>query len=266
MEDEYESIESMFLIDAQGKQIGRLTPDVYDADDLTWKASFATEGAYYFPKDSENVLAIEVLLKGRNAGGVSEEMIQVDSFSLTVEGEFTQETYQSIPADIPYPQNQTAQARITEVTNALKGKDALPLGNDQLVAGFSFRGEIIPQASLEVTELEFEVTKPTGVQTSGWELGATDTTTRVACTMSSMTVSCANIPEELGTIGNGSSRTLRLFADVSLTSGTQNPFLQISLNQPGNLSTNGAIRWTDGTGNFNWVELEQPVARSTRWE
>ena len=266
MEEEYESIESMFLIDAQGKEIGRLTPDVFDADDLTWKASFATEGAYFMDKDTEHVLGIEVLLKGRNAGGVSEEMIQVDSFSLTVEGGFTQETYQSLPADIPYPQHQTAQAKITEVTNALKEQDALPLGNDQLVAGFAFRGEIIPQADLEITELEFEVTKPTGVQTTGWELGATDTTTRVACSMSSNTVSCTNIPEELGAIGSGSSRTLRLFADVSLTNGTQNPFIQISLNQPGSISANGAVRWTDGTGNFNWVELGQPVARGTRWE
>ena len=148
--------------------------------------------------------------------------------------------------------------------NTLKEQDALPVGTDQLLAGFTFYGEAIPQANVMLDQLEFEVSKSSQVSVSGWELGATDTSTRIECTMSNTTVSCVNIPAELGNIEG--SRTLRLFADVSLTSGASNPFLQISLNAPGSIGTNGAIRWTDGTGDFTWVELEQPVARGTRWE
>ncbi|MEK7590954.1 MAG: S-layer homology domain-containing protein [Patescibacteria group bacterium] len=264
MEDEYESIDTMYLMDSHGVQIGRLSLDPLDQTDLTWKASFATEGAYRLEKDTENVLGIEVLLKGRNEGGVSEELIQVDSFRLTVEGEWTHSTYGNIPADIPFPQNQTTQARILSVTNALAAEDALPVGTDQLVAGFTFKGEELNQVDLRITELTFGISRPTGVQATGWELGASDTNTKSPCSISTNTVSCSSIPSELGTV-NG-MRTLRLFADIALTSGTQNAFLQISLNEPGTIGSNGAIRWTDGTGIYTWVELPQPVARSTRFE
>lgn len=264
MEDNYESLDTMYLIDSHGVQIGRLSLDPLDQTDRTWKANFATEGAYRLEKDTENVLGIEVLLKGRNEGGVSEELVQVDSFRLTVEGEWTHSTYGNIPADIPFPQHQTAQARILNITNALSEEDALPVGTDQLVAAFTFKGEALNQADLRITELTFAISRPTGVQATGWELGASDTNTKAPCTISTNTVSCSSIPSELGAV-NG-MRTLRLFADVALTSGTQNAFLQISLNEPGTIGSNGAIRWTDGTGTYTWVELDQPVARGTRFE
>ena len=261
----YESIDTMYLVDSNGTQIGRLTLDVQDQTDKRWKASFATEGAYRFEKDTENVLGIEILVKGRSEGGESEEMIQMNDFSLTVEGEWTHNTYASRPDDLPYPKHQTVQGRFTSVVNAGTETDALPLGTNQLVGAFTFRGQVVAQADLRITELDFTITKPSSVLTSNWELGSTDSSLRSSCTISTDTVSCASIPAELGDTDAG-PRTLRLFADVSLQNGAVNPFLQVSLNAPGAIGTNGAIRWTDGSGNYTWVELLQPVARGTRWE
>ena len=265
MEDDYESIDAMYLVDANGERLGTLSLDIYDTTDKTWKTTFGSGTGKHFEKDSENVLGIELLLKGRNQGGRSEEMIQVDSFSLTVEGDWSQNTYQNIPADIPYPKHQTAQAEITEAKNALKDTEALPVGTDQVIAGFSIGGVKISGARLAIETLEFEVAKSSSVTIAGVELGATDSNVRSACTVSGQTVSCAAIPPEIGEIG-GSPRPLRLFADVTLSSGAQNPFLQVTLNQPGIIGENGAIRWTDGTGHFTWVDMEAPVARGTRFE
>ena len=262
---EYESIDAMYLVDSSGNQIGRLNLDVNDQTNQRWKASFATEGAHRFEKDSENVLGIEILVKGRNEGGESEEMIQMDDFSLTVEGEWTHNTYASRPDDLPYPKHQTVQSKFTSVVNAGTETDSLPLGSNQLVGAFTFRGQVVAQADLRITELNFTISKPSSVLTTSWELGSTDSSTRSACTVSVDTVSCASIPVELGDTDAG-PRTLRLFADVTLQNGAVNPFLQLSLNAPGAIGTNGAIRWTDGSGNYTWVEMQQPVARGTRWE
>ncbi len=264
--NEAKSIDALTLISSSGAELGRLTLDVYDSTKKTWKATFSSGDGYTTLKqDQENTLAIEALLKGPSSGGFSEEMIQVDDFSLTVEGGFTHNTYASRPVDFPFPQHQTSFARITGVTNALEISGGLPVGNDELIAGFTFRAEEISQANTAISELEFEISKSSNVQSTGFTLEATDTNTTVECTVAGNVVTCANIPEELGALQAG-SRTLRLSADILLSSGAQNPFLQISLNQPGAIGTNGGVRWTDGSGDFNWMELAAPVARGTRWE
>ncbi|MBI3331811.1 hypothetical protein HYZ99_02515, partial [Candidatus Peregrinibacteria bacterium] len=265
MEDEFESIDIMYLVDGNGEQLGQLSLDPFDTTDKTWTRTFSAGTGKRLEKDAETVLGIEILLKGRNAGGTSEELIEVDTFTLTVEGEWSQNTYENVPAQIPYPMHQTAQAEFTIITNALSATDGLPVGTNQLVAGFSFDGDAVPQATLAIETLEFDIAKSSSVTVSNFQLGATDTSTRTPCTLSSTTVTCSSIPAELGAIGS-SPRQLRLFADVALASGAQNPFLQISLNQPGSIGSNGAVRWTDGTGHFTWVDMEAPVARSTRFE
>lgn len=264
-ENEAKSIDALFLINSSGTEIGRLSLDPYDTDDETWKATFSSGDGYVIPQDQEHTLAIEALMKGSSSGGMSEELMQVDKFTITVEGGYTHNTYASTPPNFPFPQHQTTLARIIGVTNALEPSGGLPVGTNQLVASFLFRTEEITQANPAITQLELEISKSSNVLVSGFRLGATDTNTTVECTVSGIVVTCANIPEELGALQAG-SRTLRLSADVSLSSGTQSSFLQLSLNQPGAIGVNGAVRWTDGTGAFNWVELPSPVARGTRWE
>ena len=83
--------------------------------------------------------------------------------------------------------------------------------------------------------------------------------------MNDTTVSCTSIPESLGTLSGG-LQNLTLYADVALVPGGNDKDLQITLSRAGDLETIGAIRWTDSTGHFNWVELESPLARGTLWK
>jgi hypothetical protein len=87
----------------------------------------------------------------------------------------------------------------------------------------------------------------------------------VLCSANGSTVSCATIPVELGALQNG-SRTLQLYGSVTFDQGAQNPFLQVSLNEAGGVGQSGAIQWSDGTGDFNWVELDSPLVRGTEWK
>ncbi|MDO8649671.1 MAG: S-layer homology domain-containing protein [Candidatus Peregrinibacteria bacterium] len=265
MEAKYESIDSLYFVDQDGKQIARLSLDPFDTTDKTWKATLGSETSITLPKDEQTILGIEALLKPINAGGESQELLQVDEFSLTVEGEWTAETYQSLPSSNVYPEHQTAAAKVTGAKNAMAEKDALSLGSDQLIAAFSFSGVTVPTANLAIEHLTFQVSRASTVTVSGWELRSPDSSASVTCSVSNDIVSCSTLPAELGTIGS-TPRVLRLYGDITLQTGAKNAFLQVSLNQPGTISENGAIRWTDGTGHFNWIEGDAPLARGTRWE
>jgi len=260
-----ESIENVFLIDANGVQIAQLSLDPLDTTDKTWKATVGPEHAYELPKDEERVLAVEVRLKEKDRGGISEQLVQVDTVKVTVEGIWSHDSYISRPPDFPFPKHQTSFGRITRVMNALRESDILPLGSDQLLAAFSFEGTVIPTAKLQLEQLEFQVSKSSSLAVSGWELGVPGSSLRVACSVSTTIISCSYIPAELGAL-DGGVRTLQLYGDVSLDQGAANYFLQVSLNQAGAIGENGAIRWADEVGHFNWVELPTPLARSTYWQ
>jgi hypothetical protein len=265
LEREIESIESMFLVDSKGVAIGQLSLDhIFDATDKTWRGTFQTS-TYMIPKSEERTLGIEVRLKERNLGGSSEELIEVDTFRITTQGDWTGGGINSAPNTFAFPKHQTAQGRITSVKNAMEETGVLPPGPNQQLASFRFSAESVAGTSVRIEHLEFQVSKSSDVAVSNWRLMTTDSPDYVSCTLSNGTVvSCLSLPETFGAISG--SRTLRLVGDVVLDQGAQHPYLQVSLGQPGTVGENGAIRWTDGTGHFNWVELPAPIARSTKFE
>ncbi len=265
LEQSVDGIDAMFLVDSSGTEIAQLSLDeVEDQTEKTWTASFSNS-TYRIPKSEERTLGIEVRMKARDAGGSSDHPVQVDTFRIDVQGEWSSNTYNSAPPDFSFPLHQTAQGHITTVTNALSTDGALPLGTNQLVAAFTIGGTRVSGAKLLVNELTFDISKSSTVTTTNWKLGIPESSDRWSCTVNGSQVSCSGIPESFGTLTDG-PRTFRLFADVSLDAGASDPFLQVSLNQPGNTGELGAIRWSDGSATFNWVELQSPMARSTRFD
>ncbi len=265
LDDDINSIDTMFLVDENGVEIGQIPMDkLYDSSEQTYRATFSG-GAYKVAKGKQITLAVEARLKPRGSGGGgSDELVVVDSLQFGLEGEDSGSTYTATSQSVS-PGHQTAQGRITGVTNALSATDSFSIGNDELVGAFTFAGTHVESTELRVRSVEFQVSKSADVVVGDWQLGATDTSDRVACTVNSDIVTCSNIPESLGTLTSG-PRTLRLFGDVSLAPGATSPFLQVSINQPGSVGTQGAISWSDGSATFTWTELTQPIARSTKFQ
>jgi hypothetical protein len=265
LKNKIEGIDAMYIVDTQGTELGRLYLDkIYDATEKTWRGTFTSKN-YLIPKGEARTLGLEIRMKEYNQGGTSDELVQVDTFKVTTLGDWSQEGGTSTALG-PFPKHQTSYGRITAVFNALDPTGILPIGQGQLLAGFTIQGAASQGVTLKVEHLEFQMTKNSDVTIQNWQLGTPDSSERMNCSVSDSTVSCLSIPESLGTIGSG-SRTLRLFGDVSLAQGANSKGLQISLVSAGDTSTNGAVRWTDGSGHFNWVdEIEQPLARSTNWK
>jgi hypothetical protein len=268
LKSKIDSIDAMFLIDSTGKTIGQLTRDhLFDNTDKTWRGSFngSGSGAYVLPKDIDRTLAIIVRMKNRDAGGSSEELVQVDTFKISAQGENSGNSYDSAPTTFSFPQHQTAQGRITAVSNALAAQDALPIGTNQLLGAFSFAAMHVNGSTIALTNLDFQIGKSSSVAVGNWQLGGPDSAVRVPCSVNGTTLSCSGIPAELGDL-TGGQRTLRVFGDVSLDAGAGNYTLQLSLVNPGFVGSNGAISWSDKSGNFNWTELQSPIARGTLWK
>jgi len=257
------SFDSLILLDSTGKDIGILRLDPSDLTDKTWKGIF-TDSTYMLTKGQERMIGVAAQMKTNAAGGNSEDLVQADTFSITVVG-VDSGTSTDLPSTVlVYPQHQTALGEILGVRNVLKEEDSLVFGQNQLLGAFAFSGSVLPPGVLAITSLEFKINKSSSLAVSNWQIGTQDSVTRAFCSVSDITLTCGNIPDDLGTLLSG-GRVLRLYADVTLDQGGKNPFLQISLDNAGTLGAGGSVRWTDNSGDFNWIDLPT-LAKGTMWK
>lgn len=263
LKNKIDAIDSMYIVDSNGVELGSISLDkIYDSTEKTWRGTL-TKYAYKIPKGEQRTIGVEVRMKGRNQGGTSDQLVQVDSFRLTTEGEWSTSSTTAI-APTPFPQHQTSYGRITAVRNAMEAQGVLPLGPSSLLASFAIDGVSNESVTLSIDDLEFQVAASSDISVTNWKLGTPESNDRVPCSVSGYIVSCSSLPLSIGSLSNG-TRTFRLYGDVSLAPSAVNKSMQISLNQAGDLSTIGAVQWTDQSGHFNWVNLPQPLARGTEW-
>ncbi|MBI3618456.1 S-layer homology domain-containing protein [Candidatus Peregrinibacteria bacterium] len=260
------SIDAMFLVDQDGRDIGQLSLSHYlDDSDKTWKGTFVSSGGSVISKGTQRVLAIEVRLNPKNNGGFPGQLVQVDRWSVGVRGQDSQSTW-TVPAPATvYPKHETAQGTITAVANAGDTQSVLATGTYQVLGAFSFSAKALTGATVRLRNLEFQVSKAPSVAVMNWSLASPSGGTHLSCSVNGSTVSCSAIPPELGSIGRDPI-VLRLYGDVAVDQGSVNPFLQVTLNQPGSLGDNGAVHWSDGASDYTWTELQSPIAKGTLWK
>ncbi|MFA6039695.1 MAG: S-layer homology domain-containing protein [Candidatus Peribacteraceae bacterium] len=259
------SISSMEVLDRDGVRVGLLILDYLDENDLTWTGTFTASGAYELPKNTERTLAVRVLLKAKDSGGVSEQLVQVDTFTIVAEGTWSHNSFGSAPQTFAFPKHQTTMARVTSVMNMLPSQGVLQVGSRQLLAEFSFAGSGVATISPRIQNIEFTVNKSTTIAVSNWQIQAAEGGETLPCSVSDGTVSCLLLPAEMGTL-SATPRSLRLFGDVAVDQGAQYPFLQVQLQKSGTVGEGGSIHWTDSVGRFTWTELGTPIATGTKWQ
>lgn len=267
LEEEVTAIQAMYIVSEEGTQLGTLSLDVNDSEDRVWKGTFPAEGAYYIPEDEERVLGVEMVMKARNAGGVSEDLVQVENFKLTVIGEDTQTSYESRSGSlvtIVYPKHQTAFGEITAVRSTLPATNAFIFGPGQMLGSFEFDAASVSGTSVAIEQLYFDISKSSDVAVTNWQLGTKDSNERHGCSVTASQVECISIPATIGDISG--TRVIRLFGNVTLGGSINPSYIQVTLQIPGSPESGGAVRWTDGTGHFSWVDLDQPVAQGTLWK
>ncbi|MDA1292905.1 MAG: S-layer homology domain-containing protein [bacterium] len=270
LREESKNVRSLFLVDEEGTRIAELSPDTYDKYDRTWKAQAEAVSSYQIPFTGK-YLGIEAVLQDVSIG-VPEELIQVKWMSMNVSPVGLDESYQLIASDIAYPAHQTANARITAVHNNRPPIIDIGEGDSVLLSEFEITGEHLDGKQLQLNHLTFTIAQKTGVLISEFSLGALHSTATVACSTEGVQIiNCLNIPAAVGMIENGSV-TVQLWGKLEIDDTVANPVLQIDLQDPGRISTSiepgemGHVRWNDGQGSYNWVELPAPVAEGSIWK
>lgn len=250
------SVDSFLVYDAQDQLLGTATQLSAHA----YRTTIAT-GRLSLPRRQDVSIYVRARLRSHDNGGVSNELIQVGSVEVSGNGEWSNEAYTNVSSDT-FPTSRTARGSLTSVTNAGSVEAPLANGSAQLLAQFRFvSARTDASAHVRVTQLQFQIEQTGGVTVSNVSLKTNGIDTTTACTVASTIVTCSAIPTDIGQIDDG--KTIRVYGDVSVPNSALNPTLRLALNDPGTVSTAGAITWTDTEATFTWVDVEQPVARGT---
>ncbi len=243
----------------------RQTTDLADYK-LTYEAQVDLTRQARIPADTDVLLVLRARLRGLDNNGVSDQLVQVRSMSITLVGEVTNATT-NIPAFGPYPKHQTSFGRIASVTRVSPLRSPIRSGTGLTLTSFELRAESIATKSVALEEVMFALQKTGQLSLQHFRLSPRGDARSILCSMSGdgLTISCIDT-EGLLQIPSASSLVLDLKADVALPAGATNASLQADIAFSGSPSTLGSIRWTDHSGHFRWVEGAEPVARGTRWQ
>lgn len=254
------SIDSLAVYDESARYLGR----AYLSGGAVYRLDLKNSDIVV-PKREEYSFYVRALLKSHTQGGVSGESFSVSSVTVEGDGDWSNRPYTKSSTDT-FPEFQIARSVIDRIENAGSMEEPLVAGEDLVIGSYRFTGRKGDgSADLAVTDLEFKLVLIGGVTVSSPEISVQGVSTRHACSVSSSTVTCASIPEFLGSFEDA-PLTIDLHADVSVPADALKAALGANINQPGSLSSAGAVAWTDGTTSFTWVPFSAPVVRGTYYE
>lgn len=254
------SIQSLSIYDDDKRYLGRASQTSAGVYELSLPI-----GTLRVPRREERGVYYRAQLSMRDAGGDSAESVQIGTVNIEGYGEWSNRKYtkQSSASD-EFPEFTTARSTITKVTNAGAVNGALVTGTNQLLGTYRFEGrKTDSSAHIDLQTLQFQIEQTGGISLSTITLRTAGFSDTIACTNSSTIVTCANIPENFGALGDA-PRTLLLYGNIAPTSAVS-ASLRLSLTQAGDPWTDGSITWTDGTDSFTWVGLDDPVVSGTYW-
>ena len=254
------SVDQLLIYDHDGWLLGSARLDSSVSGGKTYVLNLKTK-TIVVPHREDYSFYIRAVLKNRDAGGVSAELLTAASVSLEGSGVWSNRSYtQSLTGT--FSTHQIARSVITSIMNGGPTNELLLSGSDREIGKFRFmgvRGD--GSADLRLTELRFTLSQTGNVSLSNAEIIADGSSDRSSCTISSSTITCP-LSASFGSLSSG-PRRLTLLADIAISNTGNRASLQVSLNEPGTTTSAGAIQWTDGSTTFDWVGADAPVIRGT---
>ncbi len=262
---EVSSVETMLLYDDAATFLGRARLDPSASTNRTYKLLLASED-FVVPQRTERKVYARAELKKRENGGVSNETVQISSFTMVGTGIWSGDAYTKASTDT-FLSFKTSRGKIVRVKNAGLTNSSLIFGTQRQIGSYEFAARTTDSsAHVDLTRLTFRIDQTGGVQLANVKLAANGISEKFDCTASSTLVTCSSIPEPYGTLTN-EARQLSLYADVSVSPSSTNASLRLSLVEPGSISEAGSISWYDGTTTFDWTGFEGPtVVEGTNWK
>ncbi len=256
-----ESIDTLLLVDGNGNQIMELNRrGTSDELEKQWEGSISEASAYRMTKGTATRLGLKAKLKSKDNGGGSDEMFELENWSIRVQGVDSGTYTQPILIDEHRVLHQTALGRITSVRNTAGPANSQVQGTNRLLGTFRFTAETVTGATLHIKEMNF-LLETMAVSLARPRIGGAAAVEQQDCAIEQTTVvriTCPVIPESKSMFVNGSAE-ISVYADLTLQSGSTSGTIQIKPDGRGSIGTFGAIRWSDGGGTFTWIEADVPL-------
>lgn len=246
--------------------LGTALLDPSTSTNRTYKVSLPSE-KLSVDKREERTIYVRPRLMSRDAGGQSNQTVQISSVVIKANGVWSSQPYTKASSSTSgnFPTFVTARSTITSVKRIGELNAALTSGTQKILGAFEFTGrKTDSSAHIDVTTLVFSIEQTGGVSLANVSLGADGFNEKFACTTSSTTVTCASIPDLYGSLGD-QPRRLTLYGDITL-SDALHAGLRMTLNAAGSPSSDGSVTWSDGSSNFTWLGLSQPIAQGTYYK
>lgn len=260
LQREIVSIDTMMLVDPYGRTIVELLPQSYSNQDRTkWRADAGT-GVYMIPKNTSQRLGIRLKLDPYAGGATSNELFELKTLSIWTVDRGTNVSRQIVPADTHYPLSQTSFGRITSVRNTLATSLTVPQGQGRTLGTFALSGTGATGASIDAESLMFQLTA-TDVSVSGLKItgipGAMQGDCGTESSEGTVLITCL-IPESLQRLGSEPT-IFAITANLTVAAAKNAGMVQLTSLGNGGIGTIGAVRWTDQSGIFNWIEADIEV-------
>lgn len=259
------SLRNIRVSDAKGNEIATLSVDTNDTEERkNWLATVSGSG-FHIPIGGTLHLQFYAEIFGRGSGGVVGELVRIDRIAVVIQGVSGESSWELTPTEKHTPYHQTVQGRVASLRNILGKEGILEEGTDRVIGAFAIAGEELPETMLSIEEFQFTV-ESSGVEVSKWRLGREGRGT-VECFWASdndRLVACPILEDDMGSAGSDPV-IFKAIADVRIV-GTNEPTLRLLLDLPGGVGEEGAVRWSDGTGHYNWLDVPRPVAEGTLWK
>lgn len=263
LEQKVTSLKSVLLRNAMEQEIAVLRVRTDDMEERrNWIAEFSGADARSLPAGREERFSLAAELTERGRGGIPGELLRIHRVVFTLFDPVSGVSWESVH-DGPFPVHQTVQARLDQIEQ--RGESGpLTEGIDRPLGTFAFAGTIPPETDLRLVELLIRM-RAEGVDVTKWRLRRGSIAMECFRTYGEDTLlTCPGIPVEIGRLTEG-QLVLELRGDVKRTGNVTAPFLELSLASAGKPGENGALRWTDGSKEYNWVDLPGPLTENARW-
>jgi hypothetical protein len=223
------------------------------------------DGALRLPHRAEMGVYVRALMKPADGGASGGQIVQIEHIEAEGDGVWSDGEYTVATTETFLP-FETAPAAITvfQSTGSVTSSVFIP-GGDVTLGNFEVKARSNDNDySVEISSLTFRVAKSSEVTLSDVKLSVPGSGASSACTVSTGFITCDSIPLSVGTVDD--EQLLRLTADVTLADGADDPYLQVTFQSGGSPTNPGDIVWTDGRTTYDWIGIDEPIARGIRYQ
>lgn len=217
-------------------------------------------GTIVLPHRKKAGMYVRVLLKPADGGASGGQIIQIERIEMDGDGVWSDSDY-TVASTETFLQFETAPAVITGFARATSLASSVFISGPSVtlwdfnVSGRTTDNDFEPA----LTSMTFRVAKSSNVTLTDALLAVPGTGAESDCTITSGFITCDNIPESVGTIDD--VQRIRLITDVDYSGVGGDPFLQVTLQSGGTPASAGDVEWTDGRTNYDWLGIDEPIAR-----